>query len=342
MKEPPHRLRPTGPPGTSRGGLLGAITCYFNPGGYRRKLRNYRIFRRRLTVPLVCVELSYASHFELEPSDADVLVQVRGQAVLWQKERLLNVALQSLPAAYEAVAWLDCDVIFERDDWPDLALQALQDCPLVHLFHWRCNLARTAVAESVDLSQIESQSVSLGCRVQTGRVRPDDVRRSDAPLVLGSTAGLAWATRRSVLSPYRLYDACILGTGDRAMVAAAMGKFDYGIEALLMNGRQIRHYLSWGRPFHAAVEGKIGYIEGRAYHLWHGDLQDRRYQERHEGLRRYDFDPSVDIAPDVSDCWRWNSNKPEMHAYVRNYFASRNEDGADAPAREAGRPGRTG
>ncbi len=30
---------------------LWAITCYFNPIGYRRKLANYRLFRHRLSVP---------------------------------------------------------------------------------------------------------------------------------------------------------------------------------------------------------------------------------------------------------------------------------------------------
>jgi len=37
--------------------MLAAITCYFNPAAYRRKLDNYRIFRRHLGVPLICVEL---------------------------------------------------------------------------------------------------------------------------------------------------------------------------------------------------------------------------------------------------------------------------------------------
>ena len=44
---------------------LWAITSYFNPVGYQRRLENYRIFRQRLTVPLVTVELSFAPVFEL-------------------------------------------------------------------------------------------------------------------------------------------------------------------------------------------------------------------------------------------------------------------------------------
>jgi hypothetical protein len=314
-----------------KGAALWAITCYFNPSGYKRKLFNYRHFRRHLPVPLACVELSFGGPFDLGPSDADLLVQIRGEAILWQKERLLNVALQHLPGACSAVAWVDCDVIFERSDWPERAEEALSNYPFIHLFQRRCYLASTAASTSLDLRQVESEAVSLGYLIETGQASPDHVRRSGAPLILGSTAGLAWAARREVVSRRGLYDACILGTGDRVMAAAAVGRFDYGIDALLMNPRQAQHYLSWARPFFAAVRARVGHVEGRVYHLWHGDLLHRRYHERHEGLRRYNFDPFVDIARDMDECWRWNSNKYALHAYVRGYFESRNEDGTDLP-----------
>ena len=313
--------------------MLCAITSYFNPSGFQRKLNNYRIFRRRLAAPLVCVELSFAGDFDLTPSDADTLIQIRGSAVLWQKERLLNVGLQAVPPACEGVAWVDCDVVFERDDWAARALDALRDYPLVQLFRARCNLARTTDSARPDLSQIESQAVSLGYKLANGQATPDDVRRSDAPLALASTAGLAWAARRDVVARHGVYDVCILGTGDRVMVAAAIGEFDYGRDALLMNERQWLHYRSWGDPFFSAVQGKVGYVEGRAFHLWHGELKNRRYHERHEGLRQFDFDPSIDIALDPSGCWRWNSSKPAMHAYVRDYFDRRDEDGVSQAAR---------
>ena len=40
-------------------GELWGITCYFNPVGYKRRLQNYHVFRRHLTIPLITVELSY-------------------------------------------------------------------------------------------------------------------------------------------------------------------------------------------------------------------------------------------------------------------------------------------
>jgi hypothetical protein len=94
-----------------------------------------------------------------------------------------------------------------------------------------------------------------------------------------------------------------------------------------MNEKQRRHYVSWGKKFAAAVRGSVGCVEGRVLHLWHGDLGDRQYGERHGGFARYEFDPYTDIALAEGGCWSWSSDKPEMHEYVRAYFASRLEDG---------------
>jgi hypothetical protein len=49
--------------------------------------------------------------------------------------------------------------------------------------------------------------------------------------------------------------------------------------------------------------------------------------QRHQGLSRFQFDPSVDIAFGKNGAWRWTSDKPDMHDFVRNRFASRREDG---------------
>ena len=52
----------------------------------------------------MAVELSYSATFDLEPDDAEVVMRLHGGSLLWQKERLLNVALQALPAHCDAVA----------------------------------------------------------------------------------------------------------------------------------------------------------------------------------------------------------------------------------------------
>jgi hypothetical protein len=111
------------------------------------------------------------------------------------------------------------------------------------------------------------------------------------------------------------------------MLCAALGTFDYCTQGLLMNARQEAHYLAWARSYHEAVGGRIGCIPGRAIHLWHGEIQDRQYGARDRALQALDFDPYGDIALDTQGCWRWSSDKTALHAFVRRYFESRNEDG---------------
>jgi hypothetical protein len=141
------------------------------------------------------------------------------------------------------------------------------------------------------------------------------------------TTGLAWAARRSLLDRYGIYDAHVLGAGDRATACAAIGRFDSFTDAIVANSRQKQHYQAWGEPFFADVAGGLGVVDGRIFHLWHGDTRDRHYAERHREFARFGFDPYTDIALDANGCWEWSSDKPEMHRYMRDYFAVRKEDG---------------
>ena len=109
---------------------LWAITSYFNPQGFERRRQAYRQFRRALTVPLVTVELGYDGRFDLGPDNADVFLAVPGSDLLWQKERMLNLALQLLPPECDVVAWLDCDILFVNDTYLNLDKRTVQGLDL--------------------------------------------------------------------------------------------------------------------------------------------------------------------------------------------------------------------
>jgi hypothetical protein len=311
------------------GGALWAITCFFNPAGYARRLRNYRVFRRALGVPLVTVELAHGNAFELQPGDAEVLVQIRGRSVLWQKERLLNVAQQHLPERCQAVAWIDCDLVLERPDWPERARRLLEERPLVQLFDTLYDLPRGVMPAEVDLAATPPTARSFAHRMSTGSISGDDLRPPSSQHVRACSFGMGWAARRELLQAHGFYDALILGSGDRAMACAAYGLFGDAIYTIRLDERRAAHYLRWAEPFFDRVRGAVGYVDGGLYHLWHGDVGDRRYLERHQDLSRLGFDPLTDIALSDGGCWRWSSYKPELHAYLNQYFLSRREDGPD-------------
>jgi hypothetical protein len=296
---------------------LWAITSYWNPMRYGRRRANYQVFRKHLSLPLLAIELAYGPEFELGVGDAEILLQLRARDVLWQKERLLNVALQRLPEACRTVVWIDCDVVFGATDWTQRTIALLERFKLVQPFshlHW------------------------MRRDWEPGRAQPKTQLLWSVPFLIASgtppaaclgasqserSPGYAWAADREFIEAHGLYDACIIGGGDIALARAAYGCFDLAVSRQYLNRD---HYRAWADPFYDAVRAQVAFVEGDLFHLWHGKPERRRYQERHEGLDRFQFDPFRDIAIDQNGAWRWNSDKPEMHDYVRAYFASRSED----------------
>lgn len=302
---------------------LWSIAAYFNPCGYRSRAETYRRFRAALPTPLVTVELAFDGRFELGADAAEILVRRHGGDVMWQKERLLDIALDALPAECRAVAWLDCDVLFSRPDWPAAALRALDNWPLIQPFATaRDELGRHSGALS-DAAPSWAAAYCQGTHLeQTFAYDAEQVprRRLSAP-------GFAWVARRELIARTRFYDACILGAGDRAMLHAATGHIEQEIAARMPSPAHARHYREWAMPFQRAVAGGIGYVPGEVIHLWHGDVRDRQYRVRFADFGRFEFDPTQDIALDDQQCWRWASAKPALHAEARRLFALRYEDG---------------
>lgn len=303
-------------------GPLWAITAFFNPAGSTRRLGNFRHFRRALRVPLVAVELAYGPDFELTPGDADVLVQRRGRDVLWQKERLLNLALEALPRSCEAVAWLDADVVFAEADWARATLAALDRVALLQPFSV-VHDAQGVLAAGDGLGPPTRRS--LGSVLVDGAIDPAQVATARLAGEFRCTAGLAWAARRELLDRHGLYDAAIVGGGDRAIVCAALGEWAGLREQHALGPRQWEHYLGWAGPFHAATRGQVGCVPGALLNLHHGPRTARNYAGRHTGLARFGLDPAVDLARDEGGCWRWNTDRPDLHGYVRDYLYSRGD-----------------
>lgn len=304
---------------------LWAITAYFNPMKYARRLSNYRLFREYLAVPLVTVEWTRPGNFELGSGDADILVQYPGEDILWQKERLLNLALTKVPPACRSIVWLDCDVVF-TGSWPQATLAALDKNVLVQPFENLCDLPPNASLQSLG-AEVRPRRVSFAHFWASTPSARDVFRTRGSALKYGYSPGHAWAARRDFLEQHRFYDAFILGSGDKLMASAAYGRMEDAVVAFEMNRRQEEHYLAWARPFYERVGSQVGTAPGTLLHLWHGELENRKYSDRLQGFQEFDFDPFTDIAHDVNGCWRWNSPKPGLHAYVQDYFAARREDG---------------
>jgi hypothetical protein len=243
---------------------------------------------------------------------------------MWQKERLLNLALSSLPPTCTKVVSLDCDLIFSATDWANRVSVLLDEVPLLQPFR---SAYRTPPNWEI------GQPVPPECCVLhaasyliEGGMSVDDTLRGKGDDI-GCAHGMAWAARRKLMEDRGFYDANIIGGGDTCLFRAAYGYMGLVVERFRFDDRRERHYRQWAEPFHADTQGRVGYAGGDIYHLWHGSQNDRHYDKRHEGLAALRFDPYEDIEKSITGAWRWSSHKPGLHRYLRDYFNSRNEDG---------------
>ena len=264
------------------------------------------------------MELSFDGHFELTQDDADILIQVSGGAVLWQKERLLNVAIKSVPQVASNIAWLDCDVTFQSTNWIHEAELKLSEANIVQLYSELVDLGPEGYQSTTEQLRPSGHGViSLGLSQQNAGTSED---------VRFTLPGLAWAARRDILEEHGLYDAMIVGSGDTSMFHAMYGEFDYEVQRRRLSRAHQEHYLKWARPFYTAVGGKVSHVPGMIYHLWHGRFINRDYLGRHRLLAGFDFDPDIDLRIGANGAWQWARPRPDLEVFLKKYFLNRAED----------------
>jgi hypothetical protein len=306
-----------------------AITAYFNPMHWRRRRENYHAFRQALRIPLVAVEVGYDGRFDLTPADADILLQFPAAAVMWQKERLFNLALAAVPPSVANVVAIDSDVIFGRDDvWPEVS-RALDRAPIVQPFAHVYYLPADFPHGFAHIERTLPPCAGFGWLRSEGRTtlelcNPDWRNTSDLPPV---SYGLAWAFRRELFAERGFYDAWVIGGGTRVHCFAADGLAQECAHAMRFTPAMRAHYRRWAEGFHNDVRGAWGCVPGAIAHLWHGTIGGRKFRQRYEDFAQFDFDPQQDLSHDQHGVWQWASDKPAMHDYVRQYFAGRQEDG---------------
>lgn len=308
---------------------LWVVTAYYNPCDYETRRYNYRIFSETLKksgIPLLTVECAFGDQPFTLPQGADV-VRVRSKSIIWQKERLLNLAISWLPSNCRYVAWLDCDLLFQNFNWARDIVDLLGQAPLVQVFE-TCNRL-----SAENLGAIHGGSVCKSFAAITP-FNPDILKLGH--FEKHGHTGYGWAARRDLLDAHGLYEYAIIGSGDHYMAHAAFND-PRGTCLELMTGadrNQIQHFTDWAVPFGSDVRGRVAAVPGNVFHLWHGDLESRRYLHRNRELTRLGFNPYTDLVARPGRPLEWISNlqKPELVSMFSGYFASRREDGSSAVA----------
>ena len=299
------------------------ITSYFNPARYQNKRDNFDRFMagmKEVGANVLVVEMAFGeSPFELEAGDH--VVQFRGDGLMWQKERLLNVAASRLPESCTKIGWFDADIVFKEPDWLQRTSEALDRYVVIQPFSHGVRLPRDNRDDGT--GELDESFASVF-------VRNPSVCRIGQWNAHGHT-GYAWAARREFFEECGLYEACLPGNADHLMAhafSAGMAKSPCMPHAFAGAPKYGEHFFRWGVRARELIDGKMGVVQGRILHLWHGELDDRAYFARQHQFRKLGFDPDRDLTTDEGGMLAWTDQAPAaIKTWCSDLFTGRNEDG---------------
>ena len=112
--------------------MLIAIIPYYNPFKWKIRLKNYNTCVSRLRsqgCKVITVECAIGD--KIYETDAEM--KVFYTYIIWQKERLINLAVERLPSC-DNIIWLDNDLIFSDENWVEKTEELLKINDYVQLF----------------------------------------------------------------------------------------------------------------------------------------------------------------------------------------------------------------
>lgn len=293
-----------------QGRILYVILPYFNFCNFKRRRQLFIEFVGRISrdpcVRIVVVEIGKS----LPNLPVHSHHRIPHAHTIWMKENLINFAVERLPDTWESMAWIDADITFMNERWSRDTLKELRSSDVVQLFQSAVNLGPDGETIRVDTGFMYAY--------KSGR------QYSKTNKYGHWHPGYAWAcTNQAYHHMGRLIDWAILGSGDRHMAMALIGK----VQDSYPGGVQPA-YKAILELFQQKCAGmRVSHINGTIMHHWHGSLQNRKYVERWQILVDNKFDPLVDIGRSNEGLIRLTPAGMRFEPLITEYFVGRSEDG---------------
>ncbi|MCK4919431.1 MAG: hypothetical protein KAS71_00205 [Bacteroidales bacterium] len=270
-------------------------------------------------IPIVLIRYVNPKYQYLPNRKNLTCIDLNEVGILWQRERFWNLALQYVDDECENVAWIDSDVYFIDDNWVQKAIKKLKSTNLIHLFN-----------EVVDKQLINDEFVDTGLIRRSIMDNPlsyfhkNYFCNSGISLNLGCSPGFAWAGKTKIIKQCFFPDFLILGSGDKALLAAAFGKHEEYAEALKLNFSLILKYKNWATKFYEEIKGDVSCIHNTIYHLVQGDYGNRQYSNRYSLIESvaFEFDKLIELSKERTWVWKEENYFKER---VNKYFINRQD-----------------
>ena len=308
------------------------VACYFNPKKSPARRRAFDRFYesiRHLDHRIIECVIGDGAEAELRQRSASIK-RIYTKDVLWHKESLINRAIKDLPNRFRYVFWVDADVLFTNRSWLPEAVARLQnEAVIVQPFEFGVHMDKDEDNEpAFDLRRFkeilrEPESVRRGLRHprlwRSFAANWELCRQSAESSVYDEHGhvGFAWGARRELLEAVPLYDRALVGGADHIIAHAAVNQIPSDCLDKSFTA-DLNEIYEWSRRFAAAARGRLAYVPGDLYHLWHGDLKRRDYLNR---IR--EFTPIAKNVRRRDASGLYTTDDAAVTGYVENYLDHR-------------------
>jgi hypothetical protein len=303
---------------------------YFNPLKYGSRIDNFRLFHANIqksTDNLLMVEIAtHPKEFRLQNiHDRSKLIQIVDDGLLWQKERMFNIALRFLPPECRKIIWLDCDVIFDNTHWLIDTSHLLDYHLIVQPYCFCIRLP----PDMISAQYIDPYKFPLGWGDESrshGDIHAFYRRQYQYQWHYG-WPGYAWAYNRALIQEHGFYDRCIGGSSDYLMAQAIIGDHDYRSWKEHYTKESMDYYTAWATKFNKAIEFNFNYVRRtNLFHLYHGPTNLRQYQERLVYLESIGFNHADDLFMKDNGCYGIVPEKEFVKEWFGQFYRKREDD----------------
>ena len=289
--------------------------CFFSPSGFIRPKMNFLFIESMLKasqIPVFTVECVIKDQ---PPLLQNPTLQVRSESPLFYKEHLYNLLVPKIPEQYTKLVFLDADILFDASNWIDDISKALDTYDTVQPFflaHWL----------DVDYKKIlTSNNSTIYALKNLNALKNKDI--------YSYHPGFAWAMRRDFFTKIGgFFDRCLFGTGD-SFFAHIWVVNQTGNNVALQTCPLIdKEYIDWITHV-IPIPKTVTYLPFTIYHLYHGSLTNRQYNNRYERINKIVKTNEWDLYFYKNNDNVYETKDPILIDLLIKYFNSRYEDNCE-------------
>jgi hypothetical protein len=296
------------------------VSCFFNPQNSPYRIKAFKMWYESIKHLNHSIIECVIGDAQPQLEESENIKRVYTENLLWHKEALLNKVIADLPTKYKYIFWVDADVIFTNLNWLVDGVKELQTNNIIQPFEYCVHLERDENKPSFSMDKLRETYLpnqknnkvwrSFCASFVTTQLWKDENYNNHGHV------GFAWAARREILEAVPLYDKALIGGADHIIAHASAGQINHNCIAKSFTDN-LDEVNQWSKEFYIVVNGKIGFVKGDLYHIWHGDIDKRQYLKRIQ-----DFTPKTKQIVHRDKNGLFITTKGD-DAYMKNYFRQR-------------------